>query len=51
LITDCHVHIAPMEMFQPAALELIQEEASNYDQIVEVLPQPKILPEIYGFMR
>ncbi len=41
MITDCHVHIAPMEMFQPAALELVKKKRSNYDQIAEYCRNPK----------
>jgi uncharacterized protein len=41
LITDCHVHIAPIEMFQPAALELMKSKRPNYDQIVEYCRNPK----------
>ena len=41
MITDCHVHIAPIEMFQPAALELMKSKRPNYDQIVEYCRNPK----------
>lgn len=41
LITDCHVHIAPIEMFQPAALALMKNKRPNYDQIVEYCRHPK----------
>jgi uncharacterized protein len=41
LITDCHVHIAPLEMFRPDALELIRRKRSNFDQIVEFCRSPK----------
>jgi predicted TIM-barrel fold metal-dependent hydrolase len=32
LITDCHVHIEPFEMFKPAALELAKQRA-NFDEV------------------
>ena len=41
MITDCHVHIAPLEMFRPDALELIRRKRSNFDQIVEFCRSPK----------
>ncbi len=41
MITDCHVHIQPLEMFKPAALELIKKKRPNYDQIVEYCSSPK----------
>jgi uncharacterized protein len=33
LITDCHVHIHPMEMLRTGALELIKHNRPNFDQI------------------
>jgi predicted TIM-barrel fold metal-dependent hydrolase len=41
LITDCHIHIAPMEMFRPEALELIRGTRSNFEQIAEYCRSPK----------
>lgn len=41
MITDCHVHIAPLEMFRPDALELIRRKRPNFDQIVEFCRSPK----------
>jgi len=35
LITDCHVHVHPVEMFRPAALELVKHQRPNFDQITE----------------
>jgi hypothetical protein len=35
LITDCHIHIQPMEMLKPEALELIKRKPANVDQIME----------------
>ena len=41
LITDCHVHIQPMEMFKPAALELMKKKRANFDQVLEFCRSPK----------
>ncbi|HMK30032.1 MAG TPA: amidohydrolase family protein [Terriglobales bacterium] len=41
MITDCHVHIAPVEMFKPAALELMKKKRPNFDAIVEYCRSPK----------
>lgn len=41
LITDCHVHIAPFEMFRPDALELMRKKRHNFDQIQELCRSPK----------
>jgi predicted TIM-barrel fold metal-dependent hydrolase len=41
LITDCHVHIEPLEMFKPAARELVRAKRSNFDQIVEYGGSPQ----------
>ena len=41
LITDCHIHIQPIEMFKPQALELMKKKRPNYDQIVEFCRSPK----------
>jgi hypothetical protein len=41
VITDCHIHIQPLEMFKPAALELMKKKRPNYDQIVECCASPK----------
>lgn len=41
LITDCHIHIQPMEMFKPAALELMKKKRANFDQILEFCRSPK----------
>lgn len=35
MITDCHIHIQPIEMFKPAALEAMKRKRANFDQIVE----------------
>jgi len=41
VITDCHIHIQPLEMFKPAALELMKKKRPNYDQIVDCCSSPK----------
>src|SRR3954471_19341490 len=41
LITDCHIHIQPMEMFKPAALELMKKKRANFDQVLEFCRSPK----------
>ena len=41
MITDCHIHIQPMEMFKPHALELMKKKRPNFDQIVEYCRSPK----------
>jgi len=41
MITDCHIHIQPMEMFKPHALELMKKKRPNFDQIVEFCRSPK----------
>lgn len=35
MITDCHVHIQPVEMFKPAALATMKKKRPNFDEIVE----------------
>src|SRR6202158_4523458 len=41
MITDCHIHIQPLEMFKPEALALIRNKRPNYEQIVEFCQSPK----------
>ena len=41
MITDCHIHIQPIEMFKPHALELMKKKRQNYDQIAEFCRSPK----------
>ncbi len=41
MITDCHIHIQPMEMFKPEALELMKKKRPNFEQIVEFCRSPK----------
>jgi predicted TIM-barrel fold metal-dependent hydrolase len=41
LITDCHIHIHPLEMIKPAALDLIRKKRPNWQQIEEFCRSPK----------
>jgi len=41
MITDCHIHISPLDMFKPAALELMRAKRPNYAQIEEYCRSPK----------
>jgi predicted TIM-barrel fold metal-dependent hydrolase len=41
LITDCHVHISPVEMFKPEALALMRAKRANFAQIEEMCRSPK----------
>jgi len=40
-ITDCHVHIQPVEMFKTAALEAMKRKRANYEQVIEFCRSPK----------
>jgi hypothetical protein len=41
LITDCHIHIEPLEFFKPQALEVIKHKRENFEDIVEYCRSPK----------
>ena len=41
MITDCHVHIHPLEMIKPAALAVIREKRAHFDRIEEYCRSPK----------
>jgi len=41
LITDCHIHIQPMEMLKPEAFELIKSKSSDFDRIMEFCGSPR----------
>jgi len=41
MITDCHVHIQPVEMFKPAALATMKRKRANFDQVIEFCRSPK----------
>ena len=33
MITDCHIHIEPVELIKPHALKLIKRKRANFDEI------------------
>ena len=41
MITDCHIHIQPIELFKPEALALMQKSRKDFDQIAEYCRSPK----------
>jgi predicted TIM-barrel fold metal-dependent hydrolase len=41
LITDCHIHIEPIELIKPQALELMQRKRADFDEIAEYCRSPK----------
>lgn len=41
MITDCHIHIQPVEMFKPEALAAMQNKRSNFEQVIEFCRSPK----------
>ncbi len=41
MITDCHIHIQPVEMFKPHALELMKKKRANFEQVAEFCHSPK----------
>lgn len=41
MITDCHVHIHPLEMIKPASLEVIRQKRPHFDRIEEYCRSPK----------
>ena len=41
-ITDCHIHIQPVEMFKPSALEAMKKKRAAFDFIVECCRSPKV---------
>jgi hypothetical protein len=43
LITDCHIHIEPYEMFKPSALALMKGKRANFDEIQSYSRSPKAL--------
>jgi len=45
VITDCHIHISPLEMFKPAALELMKKKRPDFDQIARYCASPKLFLE------
>ncbi len=41
IITDCHVHIQPLELFKPEALALMKKTRKDFDQVEEYCRSPK----------
>lgn len=41
MITDCHIHIEPIELFKPHALALMKRKRANFDEIEEYCRSPK----------
>jgi predicted TIM-barrel fold metal-dependent hydrolase len=41
MITDCHIHISPLEMFKPAALELMRAKRTNFAEIESYSKSPR----------
>ena len=42
-ITDCHIHIQPVEMFKAGPLEVMKKARGHYDDILEYCRSPKAL--------
>jgi uncharacterized protein len=45
LITDCHVHIEPYEMFRPEALALMKAKRPNFEELESYARSPKLFLE------
>lgn len=43
MVTDCHIHIQPVEMFKPAALEVMTRARGRYDDVLEYCCNPKAM--------
>jgi len=43
LITDCHIHIQPYEMFKPGPIEVMRKARGKFDDIMEYSRSPKSL--------
>lgn len=41
MITDCHIHISPTEMFKPEALQIMRAKRPNFAEIEEYCRSPK----------
>jgi uncharacterized protein len=41
VITDSHIHIQPLHMFKPQALEMMKQRRPNFEQIAEFSRSPK----------
>jgi uncharacterized protein len=40
MVTDCHVHIAPMHLFKPEALALMKKSRTDFDQVEHFCHSP-----------
>ncbi len=43
IITDCHIHIQPVEMFKAGPLEVMKKARGRYDDVLEYCRSPKAL--------
>jgi uncharacterized protein len=43
LITDCHIHVQPYEMFKAGPMEMMRQARGNLDDILEYSRSPKAL--------
>ncbi len=43
IITDCHIHIQPAEMFKAGPLEVMKKARGHYDDILEYCRSPRAL--------
>lgn len=41
IVTDCHVHIQPIDLFKPAALELMKKSRKDFPLVEEYCRSPK----------
>jgi predicted TIM-barrel fold metal-dependent hydrolase len=41
MITDCHIHIQPLELFKPEALALMKKSRKDFDLVAEYCRSPK----------
>ena len=41
MITDCHIHIQPLEMFKPEALAMMKAKRADFAQVEEYCKSPK----------
>ena len=43
LITDCHIHIQPYELFKPGPMEVMRKARGKFDDIIEYSRSPEAL--------
>ena len=41
MITDCHIHIQPLEMLNSTSMQAMKHKRPNFDQIVEFSRSPR----------